>query len=524
LTCPQLGFVDLLLRVARAVREHPVMAVLAASLTLGGAVFLSVFGPHPFIDVNRVSMPYGVRARDLGLTVVATAFVALAAGTAPFLTVRVLRRYVRVVSYVVLVTGLAAAAVSVLRLQRLAYVLISLYVVGVPLAKVTYVALAAVSVIVGALILRKVLREAHHVLRVRNLTRVDGEGLPLGDALLAWLTAFIILMIPYYPWINPKGIYADVDHIYYWRWLQGTDWGNVWVRLLAFGRGDRPLFVGFVFLATRVMPFHAFDVLYVAGAGALVTVLAEGVARRAGLGKWFGFTASLLGSIPLYFVFGGYHANLAAMCLTLATLYWRLGWRGVGGDGALPLRRLALLAIASLLTAMTHSEAWILYIPLFALDAPTLIAWVIGGGSWLFLREALIPPEYAKLAGNLLAKGAPSITDLDLQLVVMLWGVPAMWLTYVLATGGILRAWKSNTIRKYASFLASTSLTLIPLLTLTPRFMVHRVLMNTAYWFFTAYALSRAWGSRKWEWVVPLYIGLQSIYVVWLLSNTVPVK
>ena len=162
--------------------------------------------------------------------------------------------------------------------------------------------------------------------------------------------------------------------------------------------------------------------------------------------------------------------------------------------------------------------------PLFMIDAPTLTAWVAGGASWLLVRELAISPKYVVLAKQLLARGALTVTQLDFQLVIMLWGVPATWLTYLLATAGIVKAWVSGDLRKYSPFLTSTALTLIPLLTITPKFMVHRVLMNTAYWFFTAYALSQAWGSRRSWWVVPLYVGLQWMYVAWLLSNAVPAK
>ena len=514
----RLSVSDAALRVRDALVKHPRLTGLAVALVLGACVSLSINGPHPFIVVHRVSMPYGLKVSGAGAAAVAAAWGALIVGAVPFLRVRLAWRYWVVAACVSSLVGVAGGVLALSGAWGAAYVPLSLYVAGVPLAKVTYVALAACA---GAVTLSLIKRFRR--VRRRDLLSAkvfEGDALTLGDALVAWLVAFIILMAPYYPWLNPKGVLVDVDHIYYWRWLRGTDWGNLTARLLEFNRGDRPLFIGFLFLVTRVIPFRVFDVLYIAGAGALVTVLAEGVARKAGVGKWFGFTAALLASVPLYFVFGGYHANLAAMCLALATLYWRLGWKG---NDVRPYR-LALLAIASLATASTHSEAWVLYTPLFLLDLPTFSAWVVGGASWLLTRELLISPKYAILARNLLASGAPTITQLDFQLVIMLWGVPATWLAYLLAAGGVLMAWRKGVLGGHASFAASTALAAIPLLTLTPRFMVHRVLMNTAYWFFIAYALRGAWGSRKWWWVVPAFIGLQWLYIAWLLSNAAPLK
>gem|GEM_PF-4856359 len=515
-----LSLKGLLSRVLSTLLKHPRLTVFGVALVAGACLSLSVFGAHPFIVVGRVSVPYGLKVGDVGLATIAASWLALVLGATPFLEAGSALRYWAVVACVALVLGLAGGVLALAGLKRVAYVVLSPYVAGIPSTKVWYVALAACA---GAGAASLVKRSGLDVLKLRGLGRVkvfEGTPLTLGEALIAWLAAFIVLMAPYYPWLNPRGVLIDVDHIYYWRWLRGTDWGNLTVRLLEFNRGDRPLFVGSVFLVTRLVPFRVFDVLYIAGAGALAVTLAEGVCRRVGVGRWFGFTAALLTSIPLYFVYGGYHANLAAMCLALAALYWRLGW---GGERVKP-HRLAVLGLASLATAMTHSEAWVLYVPLFMIDAPTLTAWVVGGASWLLVREFAISPKYVVLAKQLLAHGAPTITHLDFQLVIMLWGVPATWFTYLLATAGIVKAWVSDDLRKYSPFLTSTALTLIPLLTVTPRFMVHRVLMNTAYWFFTAYALSQAWGSRRSWWVVPLYVGLQWMYVAWLLSNTIPAK
>lgn len=509
---------DLFFRVLNTLIESPWLAGLGAALVVGACVSLSTVGPHPFIVIRRVSVPYGLGVGVVGVAALTASWVAMVLGVTPFLRVRSALKYWVTTACLASILGFAGGALALSGARGAAYVLLSPYVAGVPSAKAWYVALAACAGVASASLVRRVRGAGRRWLR--GVKVFEGAPLTLREAITAWLAAFIVLMAPYYPWLNPKGVLVDVDHIFYWRWLQGTDWGNITIRLLEFNRGDRPLFVGFTFLVTRLIPFRVFDVLYIAGAGALVTVLAEGVCRRVGIRKWFGFTAALLASIPLYFVFGGYHANLAAMCLALATLYWRLRW----GDGGAKPYRFALLGLASLATAATHSEAWVLYTPLFLIDAPTFAGWVAGGASWLVARELLISPKYAVLAGKLLASGAPTITQLDFQLVVMLWGVPATWLTYLVATAGIIKAWRGGELSKHAPFLASTALTLIPLLTLTPKFVVHRVLMNTAYWFFTAYALSRAWGSRKWWWVVPAYVGLQWAYAAWLLSNAVPAK
>ncbi len=509
---------DVFSGVARALTKYSGLAVLGAAFVLGACVSLALSGPHPFVVMRRVSIPYGLRVSDAWAAALTASWVAMVVGVTPFLRVRSALRYWVVLTYLAFLVGVVGGAAALAGGRWAAYVLLSLYVAGVPSVKVWYVALAVCAgLLVASLVKRVKGLEWGGLLKVKVF---GSDSLTLSEAVLAWLIAFIVLMAPYYPWLNPRGVLVDVDHIYYWRWLQGTDWGNVTVRLLEFNRGDRPLFVGFVFLVTRLIPFRVFDVLYVAGAGALVTVLAEGVCRRVGVGKWFGFTATLLASVPLYFVFGGYHANLAAMCLALTTLYWRLGWV----EGGVRARKLALLGVMSLATAATHSEAWVLYTPLFLMDAPTIAAWVVGGASWLVARELLISPKYAVLASKLLASGAPTVTQLDFQLAIMLWGVPATWLTYLLATAGLIKVWRDGALSKYFPFVASTALTLVPLLTLTPRFMVHRVLMNTTYWLFVAYVLSRSWGSRKWGWVIPLYVGLQWMYVAWLLSNAVPAK
>ncbi len=512
---------NILRGIIRTLAEHPRSAGFGVALILGACVSLAFSGPHPFVVVQRVSVPYGLRVEGVWVTALIASWVAMVAGAAPFLRIKSILGYWVTLAYLVFIVGFIGGVTALSGGRWLAYVLLSLYVAGMPSAKVWYVTLAVCTGLLVASLLRQVRRlKWSWLLRVKVLGNIDSNSLTLGEAVTAWLVAFIVLMAPYYPWLNPRGVLVDVDHIYYWRWLRSTDWGNITVRLLEFNQGDRPLFVGFVFLITRLIPFRVFDVLYIAGAGALVTVLAEGVCRRVGIGKWFGFMAALLASVPLYFVFGGYHANLAAMCLALATLYWRLGWR----ESSVKLRRLALLGAASLAVAATHSEAWVLYTPLFLLDVPTFITWVVSGSSWLVARELLVSPRYAVLAGKLLASGAPTITQLDFQLIIMLWGVPATWLTYLLATAGGIRVWREGELSKYLPFLTSTALTLVPLLTLTPRYMVHRVLMNTAYWLFVAYALSQAWGSRKWRWVIPLYVGLQWLYVAWLLSNAVPSK
>jgi len=504
--------------VADALIKYPGLAVLGVAFVLGACVSLALSGPHPFVVVRRVSIPYGVKVGGAWVAALTASWVAVVAGVTPFLRVRSVLRYWVVLACLVFLVGVVGGVAALVGGRWAAYFFLSLYVAGIPSAKVWYVVLVVCAgLLVASLVTRVKGLGLSGLLGVKVF---DGGPLTVGEAVLAWLVAFIVLMAPYYPWLNPRGVLVDVDHIYYWRWLQGTDWSNVTVRLLEFNRGDRPLFVGFVFLVTRLVPFRVFDVLYIAGAGALVTVLAEGVCRRLGVGEWFGFAAALLASVPLYFVFGGYHANLAAMCLALITLYWRLGW----GESSVSARKLVLLGVMSLATAATHSEAWVLYTPLFLLDAPTFVAWVAGGASWLVVRELLVSPKYALLARNLLAHGAPTITQLDFQLVIMLWGVPATWLTYLLVTAGLIKVWRDGALSKYFPFVASTALALVPLLTLTPRFMVHRVLMNTAYWVFAAYALSRAWGSRKWWWAVPLYVGLQWLYVAWLLSNAAPAK
>ena len=316
-----LSLKGLLSRVLSALLKHPRLTVFGVALVAGACLSLSVFGAHPFIVVGRVSVPYGLRVGDVGLATIVASWLAMILGATPLLRVGSALRYWAVAACVASTLGLVGGVLALAGLKRVAYVVLSPYVAGIPSTKAWYVALAACAG-AGAASLLKHLRLRGAGTRGLGKAKVfGGAPLTLSEALIAWLAAFIVLMAPYYPWLNPKGVLVDVDHIYYWRWLHGTDWGNLTVRLLEFNRGDRPLFVGFVFLVTRLIPFRVFDVLYIAGAGALTVTLAEGVCRRVGVGRWFGFTAALLASIPLYFVYGGYHANLAAMCLTLATLY-----------------------------------------------------------------------------------------------------------------------------------------------------------------------------------------------------------
>ena len=520
------------LSVLRGWRALAFAAALAATASL--SISLAYEGPHPYVVVHRVSAPYG--APWLGGWVVAVAWVVLALSVLTSL-LALKHHAITAAPYALLAVCCAGCVAALIpSLSRVAYVVLSLYCVGIP-ASIALLPLAcAASVALAACLAVRLLTR-----RVRTLsTRVGPErrllsSIPLSEAALMFFTSLVILLVPYYPWVNPHGVLADVDHIYYMRWLRHASWANLPQALVAFDQCDRPLFLLLIFLITRLIPFRVFDVLYIAGFGALLTVLAERITRSAGLAKYSGFVSSLLFSIPLYFVYGGYHANLLALTLcyaAVAVLFKALRSGGVSS------RTMALLAMLSAATVLTHSEAWVLFTPLMLVGARPAVAWVLPGAAWLAVRKLVFSPMYAKLAHNLLSKGVLTLHSLKFQLTVMLWGVPATWLSYAFAVLGaallmlhyLRSGGEASVIPELPAVeprtLLSAALSAIPafaaLFLVTPKFLLHRLVMNSFLWFFTAYALSYLLTSRKLKPATLIFIGLQSLYVFWLLVNTIP--
>ncbi len=508
--------------------RYAVTLAVALAAIASLSISLAYVGPHPYVVVHRVSTPYG--APWLGRWCVICAWIVLAASVLIALTLLKHHDFT-VPSYALLAVCFVGCITALVpATYGSAYVIMSLYSAGIP-ATLFLAPAAFVTSVALATYLATSLSLGRNPLRSLPASRPQAvwSGISLTEATLMFLVALIILLIPYYPWINPYGVLADVDHIYYMRWLEHASWNNLLRALASFNHCDRPLFLMLVFLASQAIPFRLFDVLYIVGLGALLTVLAEYIARIAGLIKYSGFTSALLFSIPLYFIYGGYHANLLALILcyaSVATLFKALR-RGSFGYGTL-----AFLSLMSLAIVLTHSEAWVLYVPYNACRRSGLSGLDPTGGVVACGQR----PMYMRLTHILISKGMLTIHNLRFQLIIMLWGVPATWVSYALAFLGAAVLLAQYTM--YGKRLLgdappaeprlafSTALSAVPALVslflVTPKFLLHRLIMNSFLWFFTAYAISYSLSSPRLRFLAVAFIGLQSLYTVWLLVNSIP--
>ncbi len=512
--------------------RYAVTLAVALAAIVSLSISLAYVGPHPYVVVHRVSTPYG--APRLGRWCVICAWIVLAASVLIALTLLKHHDFT-VPSYALLAVCFVGCIIALVpATYGSAYVIMSLYSAGIP-ATLFLAPAAFVTSVALATYLATSLSLGRNPLRSLPASRPQAvwSGISLTEATLMFLIALIILLIPYYPWINPHGVLADVDHIYYMRWLEHASWNNLLRALASFNHCDRPLFLTLVFLVSQAIPFRLFDVLYIVGLGALLTVLAEYIARIAGLIKYSGFMSAMLFSIPLYFIYGGYHANLLALILcyaSVATLFKALR-RGSFGYGTL-----AFLSLMSLAIALTHSEAWVLYVPLMLVDVQAALAWILPGASWLVVRGLAFRPTYMRLTHNLISKGMLTIHNLRFQLIIMLWGVPATWVSYALAFLGAAVLLAQYTMygkrllgdappaepRLALSMALSAVPAFVSLFLVTPKFLLHRLIMNSFLWFFTAYAISYSLSSPRLRFLAAAFIGLQSLYTVWLLVNSIP--
>ncbi len=517
---------QLLRAILNDIRDAKKLIPPALIILVAGISWFLRTGMHPYIVFKRVSIPYP----DVIINpyIVLTLSITSIPCSLIFLRRRIILKFLMAISAVISSWSVFTSITAVSGLTSFAMLLISIYAVGMPL-NIVLVPLMAVSSLISSLVLLSRLLTSRRNIndqRIERLNILSKNSLGVIEAISAWLLAFIILMIPYLPWLNPHGFLVDVDHIYYIRWLRSTNWSNLWTQLISFCRGDRIAFLLPLYIISKIVPPVQLDKIYIAGVSALIPLIAESISRKLGIKPWFGYLSSLLASIPLYFIYGGYHANLAALIIALIALNYRLGLREV------KLKSLLILSILSLLTVMTHTEAWVLYIPLFFFDKLTIIAWLLPGLSWMGLREAFLKPHYTELAHDLLFKGSPVLISpslLRFQLNIMLWGVPATWLSYMLASIASLiltykllsRVNECNKLRKYFPMVASTSLSSLILFVPISRFVTHRIIMNTAFWVLIAYLLSDSW-VKKHRWVVYIYVSMQLSYVIWLLVNSVP--
>lgn len=350
-----------------------------------------------------------------------------------------------------------------------------------------------ISILILALLIMKSKAPLKYGIGISN-AKLD----PISDILLIFAIAIIVFSIPYIPLINPRGIIVDVDYHYYSEALDlAKDSPNPLHTVITWGRCvDRPLFMLFIYAISSIMSFEIFDKIYMIVSLALFIVLVNVVSKV--LRLRYGWLVAMLSPITVGFMYGGFHANLMSLNISLLALY-------------LSFKKRITTPILSLISSLIHSEAWLFHTVLFTYDPKSLMLWIVPGSIWWLFRSIFIIPTCP-----LLESFISGITnDLHFILNIYLWGTFSNWLFYLLVIIGIIIMY-----RKHMNYLIPTLLSMsflvIPLIMF--RELILRVIMNSVMWI----PISRALASIKSREFLVFYTCYQLLFVVFMLVNAVP--
>ncbi len=188
--------------------------------------------------------------------------------------------------------------------------------------------------------------------------RVPGGLAGWGRAVLlgaAALLALLVMAVPYFPSVNPRGIPATTDWVYYYSWLREMDVHGVMPVLE--GHMDRPLDLLLLYAFHRLLSIPAWGLAVYQHLviGVLFVFASYFAGERLG-GERLGLTAALLAPVSpgfLSFQYGGFQADFLGLTIVLFSLGFLAGARS-GRDVAVGL---VLLAVVMLV----HEWTWVQY-------------------------------------------------------------------------------------------------------------------------------------------------------------------
>ena len=352
-------------------------------------------------------------------------------------------------------------------------------------------------------------------LRALGLVGPRGHRVPSGLAgwrravLLgaAGLLALLVMAVPYFPSVNPRGAPATTDWVYYYRWLLEMDARGV-VPVLE-RHMDRPLDLLLLYGFHRLLglPTWVLAVYQHLVIGVLYVFASYFAGRRLG-GEWLGVLAALLAPVSpgfLSFQYGGFQADLLGLTLIL----FSAGFLVAAESGRDVVVGLVLLGVVMLV----HEWVWVQY--LVVLGVYLSVAWWrcgsrpgSGSGSCRYLRMTvagvvlLVALDLSKwlLYGGSSASGLPGVVGASARYTLghSVPGVPG-WFFLTVYTGGGLNNPLFYILVAAGSLYADLFTAAALLLSLTPFPLVdsviaYRVLVNAPLQVAGAYSASRLGG------------------------------
>ena len=289
-------------------------------------------------------------------------------------------------------------------------------------------------------------------LRLLGLVGPRGHSVPGG--LSGWrrfvlvgaaaLLALLVMAVPYFPSVNPRGAPATTDWVYYYRWLREMDAYGV-LHVLE-RHMDRPLDLLLLYGFHRLLGFSAWGLAVYQHLviGVLFVFASYFAGRRLG-GEGVGVLAALLAPVSpgfLSFQYGGFQADFLGLTLVL----FSAGFLAAAGSGRDVVVGLVLLGVVMLV----HEWVWVQY--LVILGVYLSIAWWRCGsghgfvtGSCGYLRMTvtgvvlLVALDLVKwfLYGGTGASGLPGVVGASARYTLG-HGVPGVpgWFFLTVYTGG----------------------------------------------------------------------------------------